>query len=542
MARDPGAFGSGPAVPARSAESAGAVTVSETAGPLTTAELAAFLARLPTLDTAVPDGERVDQLALLEGIKNACAGAQASVAVAFDSSQREVQAAAGVPARDRGRGVAAQVALARGESPSRGSRHLGLAKALVHEMPHTMRHLTAGRVSEWRVTIVCRETACLSAEDRATVDAALSVDLPTLGDRQVEARAKALAAHLDASAVAKRAARARADRRVSLRPAPDTMTYLTALLPVEQGVAVYAALKGAVGTARAQGDPRGDGQVMADTLVERVTGQSAAQAVPLEVALVMPAESLLGGADEPGMLPGGHPVPAAFARRLLTTCADACEAAGAELALRRLFTTPDHDQLVAMDSRRRVFDGQLRRFLTVRDQACRTPWCDAPIRHADHVVPDRAGGPTSTTNGQGLCEACNHAKEAPGWAATTIDPGPIPARPGAAPHRVRTTTPTGHTYDSTAPPLLPTRGDPHRGEPVGWQCHHPPVGGAVSAARPARQRLTANRRPSGGVGTSREGRPCRAGATRTRPERCPAPRSRGSSRARPPRCWSRPRR
>ena len=168
MARDPGAFGSGPAVPARSAESAPAVTVSETAGPLTTAELAAFLARLPTLDTAVPDGERVDQLALLEGIKNACAGAQASVAVAFDSSQREVQAAAGVPARDRGRGVAAQVALARGESPSRGSRHLGLAKALVHEMPHTMRHLTAGRVSEWRVTIVCRETACLSAEDRAS--------------------------------------------------------------------------------------------------------------------------------------------------------------------------------------------------------------------------------------------------------------------------------------------------------------------------------------------------------------------------------------
>ena len=33
------------------------------------------------------------------------------------------------------------------------------------------------------------------------------------------------------------------------------MTYLTALLPVEQGVAAYAALKGAVGTARAQGDP-----------------------------------------------------------------------------------------------------------------------------------------------------------------------------------------------------------------------------------------------------------------------------------------------
>ncbi len=87
------------------------------------------------------DVERIDQLGLLESIKHACAGAQASVAVAFDASQREAQAAAGVPARQRGMGVAAQVALARRESPSRGARHLGLARALVHEMPHTMGHL-----------------------------------------------------------------------------------------------------------------------------------------------------------------------------------------------------------------------------------------------------------------------------------------------------------------------------------------------------------------------------------------------------------------
>jgi len=475
MARDPGAFGSGPAVPARSAESATAVTVPEMAGPLTTAELAAFLARLPTLDTAVPDAERVDQLGLLESIKHACAGAQATVAVAFDASQREAQAAAGVPARKRGKGVAAQVALARREPASRGSRHLGLAKALDAELPHAGEHLRQGRVSEWRVTIVARETGCLSAEDRRKVDAALAADLPSLGDREVEARAKALAVQADAASVVRRAAKARADRRVWLRPAPDTMTYLTALLPVEQGVAAIAALKSAVGTARATGegaepDSRGDGQVMADTLVERITGQATAAAVPLEVQLVMPAETLLGEGDEPAVLPGGHPVTAAFARRLLADCVDAWDAAGgagALLALRRLFTSPDGQQLVALDSRRRVFDGQLRRFLTVRDQACRTPWCDAPIRHADHVVPDRAGGPTSTTNGQGLCEACNHAKEAPGWAATTIDPGPTAARPGAALHRVRTTTPTGHTYDSTAPPLLPTRGDPHRGNPWG---------------------------------------------------------------------------
>ena len=467
MARDPKAFGGGAAAPGHRASAS-----LPSAPPLTTEDLAAFLERLPTLETAVPDAERVDQLGLLESIKHACAGAQARVAVAFDASQREAQAAAGVPARKRGKGVAAQVALARREPASRGSRHLGLAKALDAELPHTGEHLRHGRVSEWRVTIVARETACLSADDRRRVDAALAADLPRLGDREVEARAKALAVQADVASVVRRAAKARADRRVWLRPAPDTMTYLTALLPVEQGVAAIAALKAAVGTVRAtregaEPDSRGDGQVMADTLVERLTGQTTAAAVPFEVQLVMPAETLFGEGDEPAVLPGGHPVPAAFARRLLADCADACDAAGALLALRRLFTSPDGRQLVALDSRRRVFDGQLRRFLTARDQICRTPWCDAPIRHGDHVIPDRADGPTSTTNGQGLCQACNHAKEAPGWAATTGDAGATTARPDAPPHRVRTRTPTGHIYDSTAPPLLPTRGDPRRLNPWG---------------------------------------------------------------------------
>ena len=87
--------------------------------------------------------------------------------------------------------------------------------------------------------------------------------------------------------------------------------------------------------------------------------------------------------------------------------------------LRRLYTSPSTGQLVAMDSRRRRFTGQLRRFVILRDQHCRTPWCNAPIRHLDHPRPAHAGGPTTTANAQGLCEACNYAKEAPGWTTTT---------------------------------------------------------------------------------------------------------------------------
>ena len=199
MARDPKSFGGGAAASRAAAPAAGTPAAPgslATAGRLTTADLAAFLQRLPALDTAVSDVERVDQLGLLESIKHARRSHRRVWQSRLTPPSVEAQAAAGMPARQRGTGVAAQVALARRESPSRGSRHLGLARALVHEMPHTMGHLAAGRVSEWRATIVGRETACLSLEDRAVVDAALAADLPTLGDRQAESRAKALAAQL----------------------------------------------------------------------------------------------------------------------------------------------------------------------------------------------------------------------------------------------------------------------------------------------------------------------------------------------------------
>ena len=97
----------------------------------------AFVASLTVLEGS-SDAERIDLISALESVKGAAAAAQARLAVDFAASQEAVQAAAEMPARDRGRGVAAQVALARRESPHRGSRHLGFARAMVHEMPQPM--------------------------------------------------------------------------------------------------------------------------------------------------------------------------------------------------------------------------------------------------------------------------------------------------------------------------------------------------------------------------------------------------------------------
>ena len=102
-----------------------------------------------------------------------------------------------------------------------------------------------------------------------------------------------------------------------------------------------------------------------------------------------------------------------------------------------------------MDSTRRGFDGALRTYLLARDGTCRTPWCDAPVRHLDHVIDHAHGGPTRAQNGQGLCVRCNLVKALDGWTAHTL------TTDDGSPPTVALTTPTGHTYRSTAPPVLP---------------------------------------------------------------------------------------
>ena len=192
----------------------------------------------------------VEEISRLERVKSAAAAGQARAAAALDEKRRAGEAAAGVPKARQGRGVATEVALARRDSPARGGQHLGFAKALVHEMPHTLAALECGALSEWRATLIVRESACLDVEDRRTLDAEMCADVTKLdgmGDARVAAAAKEIACRLDVQAVVDRAAKAEADRTVTIRPAPDTMTYVTALLPVARGVGVYAALNKTVG-------------------------------------------------------------------------------------------------------------------------------------------------------------------------------------------------------------------------------------------------------------------------------------------------------
>jgi hypothetical protein len=397
------------------------------------------------------DAARIDLIRELEELKSIAEAAQAELTAAFDTSQRAAEAAAGVSAERRGRAVAAQVALARRESPTRGRQHVALALALRDDLPHTRAAFKAGLISEWRATLVVRETACLSRADRAELDQRLAGDpdaLALLGDRELIASAREIAYELDPVSFVERRGRAEADRHVSLRPAPDVMAQLSALLPVKEGVAVWAVLSRDADVARAAGDPRSRSQVMADSLFRRVVGGSAesqdgeqrVSAAPLLINVTVDDAVLLGDKDGMGWVEQFGPVPGDLLREWIAANAEQ----GVEQWVRRLYVTPKTGELVAMDSKARRFEGKLAEYLRLRDRICRSLYCDSRVRQLDHVKDHAAGGATSAANGQGTCEDCNYTKQALGWTARP--------RPGPR-HTVETITPTGHRYLSAAPKL-----------------------------------------------------------------------------------------
>ncbi len=146
------------------------------------------------------------------------------------------------------------------------------------------------------------QTSHLDPEQRRLVDKQLAeTGLETMGFRQAEAAVKKAAYETDPAGYTSRSRTARKDRRVTLRPAPDTMSVLSGLLPVEQGVACLAALRqhadGLIATGATDGRTRD--QILADTLVERLTGQARAVDVNVEVGIVLPVDAA-AGSGQPG--------------------------------------------------------------------------------------------------------------------------------------------------------------------------------------------------------------------------------------------------
>ncbi|MDK1358757.1 DUF222 domain-containing protein [Arthrobacter sp. zg-Y1219] len=266
-------------------------------------------------------------------------------------------------------------------------------------------------------------------------------------------------------------------RTVWVRPEPDGMSWLSALLPAEKAQAIFTQLSVAARGEQAAGDTRTVDQLRTDILTDllgghdhecrdecrngggvrgkggrsvggtggggkkrkgrssgsgnkassRGSGSRSGKGsgscrighgprARTEILVLINAETLFGADDQPAELNGYGPISPVTARGM------AREAAKWTPVER----DPDTEEILRVGKRRKVPDG-LKRVLRVRDGTCRFPGCrtNAVISEIDHTKPWARGGPTDHDNLEHLCRRHHMFKTAGFWKARQPRPGVI---------------------------------------------------------------------------------------------------------------------
>lgn len=441
--------------------------------------------RDPLTDTA--PGSAEEALAALAGIDHlrASLGAvDATWQVEAEQRIRRNDAARGVPSGEQGRGAGHEIALARRISPAASSFSQAKARRLVRDMPGTVDRLWSGVITDKQASTVAGALDGAAPETCRRIDEQIHEHPEMLhgkGHKRLDAEIRALVQQLEPGRARERAERASRARHVSMTPLDDGLARVTATLRAIDAVAVMHSLRTRAESLRAAGARTSLPALEADLLVEDVqrsagTGvKEAPEGSPrpprprpgLEVGIVITDTALLDREDDASTarLEGYGTIPAHIVRDTLLgrppghLGQDDGEHPDHEVTafFRRLYAAPTTGELIAMESRSRAFPAGLARMLRWRDTTCRTPWCNATIRHSDHVVPHHRGGPTSFANGQGLCARCNLLKEHGLWILSPLDheeSDQSTEDPASPPGAWVWSSPHGATGSSPTPPLV----------------------------------------------------------------------------------------
>lgn len=462
-----------------------------------------------------------EQRAAMDALETRCMVALADAlrdedrAAAQADAAQEPEAVEPVEDTDRraDRAAARDVSMSTRRSPDLASRTLASARRLVESMPTMLRALATGRLSESAVRTMAASVAPLSPTQREQVDARLGTRLAALdgcGTEEWKGAVSAAIAASDAEGESRRHEHARGARSVTVRRGEHGMAVVSARLPALDAMKIRKRLSLEAERLRASGDRRGHQQIQADSFIATLLGaEDGMDRTDLDIGVIITDRALLHpGQGELAHVEGYGPIPVEAVRQELagplrelalstgtpvaadgpgrrhavavppdpdpvaTETVGLDDAPGADapavrLALRRLYTHPSTGELVAVDSVAREFPRALARFIRWRDVTCRGPFCNAPIRHSDHIRPHAAGGHTCLDNGQGLCAFCNdkeqqtssveRSPDSPGHQVTWI------SRTGT----VRTTGPTSLTGLLVDPPPgapSPSESPPPSGE------------------------------------------------------------------------------
>lgn len=226
-------------------------------------------------------------------------------------------------------------------------------------------------------------------------------------------------ARLDPAGFAARRAKAReVESGVELRPLPNAMAMVTAVLPSEQAAVCFSAIDSVARDEQCSDPELPIGVRRTEALynfcvqplaLPDSSAPSDRRALDAHVDLVMTLDAFLGLDDTPADCVGSGPIPAQAARQLLSEAA--------LVTFRRIIVDGDSGHVLETGTKRYRLSESEREFILLRDRTCRHPGCNQPARRCevDHAVPFDDGGASRADNLGALCTRHHLEKTHAGW-------------------------------------------------------------------------------------------------------------------------------
>jgi hypothetical protein len=382
------------------------------------------------------------------------------------------------------RTLAAEVAGALRVHPATARAMIFDAARLLGELPGVHAALANGRISWGHVVKLQIATADAPSSVLPALEA---VVLPTAERLTATQFGRVAARELDRLhpvPLQVRTELGAARRRVLLRPDVDGMAWLNAYLKADEAQASYDRLTriakslndadsdascaepGAAGVAGGLGRPGLAGaqdashsgeQVLRtidqrradayrDLLLDGETSGGLGRGIRGTVHVTVPVLTLLGRADDPGLLEGYGPIDPESARKI----------AGTATSWDRILTHPETGCVLSVGRASYTVPADMRRYLQLRDQTCQGIGCNRKASNSeiDHTQAWNTGGATSVDNLVHLCKSCHRLKHQTSLSTRQTPDGQLTwTSPGGKTYTRQPARPIGWP---SLPPIVPT--------------------------------------------------------------------------------------
>jgi hypothetical protein len=362
------------------------------------------------------------------------------------------------------RTLAAEVAGALRVHPATARAMIFDAARLLGELPGVHAALTHGRISWGHVVKLQIATADAPSSVLPALETAV---LPTAERLTATQFGRVVARELDRLhpvPLEVRTELGAARRRVLLRPDVDGMAWLNAYLKADEAQAGYDRLSriakslndadtndatvapGSAGTAGAPDGASGElrlrtidqrrADAYRDLLLDGETSGGLGRGIRGTVHVTVPVLTLLGRADDPGLLEGYGPIDPESARRI----------AGTATSWDRILTHPETGCILSVGRASYAVPADMRRYLQLRDQTCQGIGCNRKASNSelDHTQAWNTGGATSVDNLAHLCKGCHRLKHQTSFSTRQTPTGQLTwTSPGGKTHTRQPAHPIG---------------------------------------------------------------------------------------------------